>query len=260
VSKQEKRRSSTRVGSSGLLCCAVAGQRILAGCQDSFIYECDTNTLSSSTRVSAHEGAVTGLRVYESQAISVGSDGCLHLWDCGQGGLSRLPTAKYSSSDVAITILDSDPQLKLALTYNAERQICLWDLRTKQDSAATFSLNAPIGAMSFCSNWQQICCGDSTHMKWYDLRSPSAEEIVSSCSIPGGVQCITTDDHTMLAGTASGHLHVLSCDLSQPAQQIVVEYGKNCAVSKVQVVRGTGTPNCAITSTALGTLQLWESH
>lgn len=262
ISTQEKL-ESVKLGAGGLLCCAVAGQHVLAGCSDSFIYECDiASHASTCTRVSGHEGAVTAMRVSDSEAVSVGQDGCLKVWDYGKGGLSRLPNAQYSESSSAFELLDSDPDLKVILTYNTAQQIHVWDIRTKQNAALTISLSHAVAALTLSSNWQQVCCGSASSMDWYDLRHGAGPTPVRSVPIVG-VRSIATDDSTILAGTDSGHLHVLHCeDLNQPSQQVTVEHGNKWHVSGVRVVQpspGAEPSSSQIVScTTLGTLQLWD--
>ena len=98
--KSQKQLCTLTMGTGGLHACIMAGQSLLVGCEDSYIYEIDTATLKgASSRVRGHSGAVTGLCVGASHVASVSTDGSLKLWDYGMGGISRTPVREYHDDE-----------------------------------------------------------------------------------------------------------------------------------------------------------------
>jgi len=266
--KTEKQTACITLGHGGLLSCAVAGQSIIAGCEDSYIYEVSPRDIEfNSNRVCGHGGAVTGLKVSGNQLASVSLDGYLKLWDYGMGGISRTPVKEYSDTEMdqsePIHFLDVDSSFHTLVTGGKESdRILVWDLRASRLIERIQTGGGGVSALTFCREWQQVVCADESMVRIFDLRKMDQPLQLLDMM---GVSCMATDDQHMLIGDAAGRLNTLNCEeVYGVVQRVTVEHGPGKAVTQIVVdinseaMTGDQDARRAFSATALGTVQVWD--
>eukprot|EP01112_Ceratiomyxa_fruticulosa_P018129 TRINITY_DN5758_c0_g1_i1.p1 TRINITY_DN5758_c0_g1~~TRINITY_DN5758_c0_g1_i1.p1 ORF type:complete len:946 (+),score=197.65 TRINITY_DN5758_c0_g1_i1:1578-4415(+) len=255
---EKKQQRSINLCGLALSSCQLAHdeQTIVVGSWDNSIYLYSVAYGRVAEKLTAHDDAVSCLRLVGDTLLSGSWDSTVKLWSITNGNVSKVPITDFVESETPIRSLDMDSMCRIAVSGSEDGSLVFSDIRMQHPIRTLQAHIEAVNGVKFSTDGNRVVtCSEDRHIKIIEV-GVGAE--IWGCDAGESLKCLSTDGNQLFVGGESGLVRKWDLASGEEDTEINLSVNResvNCVCvgsdSNKGIILAAGSQN--------GTISVWSS-